>query len=79
MSSRQICWAHLIRKFIAFSERDGPAGRFGCELLDCSALVFEYWRGYQEGDLTQEELTIWMAPVRRHFERTLESAAKAGH
>ena len=22
---RQICWAHLIRKFVSFSERDGPA------------------------------------------------------
>ena len=77
MSSRQICWAHLIRKFISFSERDGPAGRFGCELLDCSALVFEYWRGYQEGALTRDEFATWIAPVKRHFERTLESAAKA--
>ena len=37
MASRQICWAHLIRKFIAFSERDGPTGTFGRELLDCAA------------------------------------------
>src|SRR5438128_1359337 len=26
MEARQICWAHLLRKFVSFSERDGPAG-----------------------------------------------------
>ena len=26
MKRRQICWAHLLRKFVSFSERDGPAG-----------------------------------------------------
>src|SRR5690606_18114013 len=34
MISRQICWSHLIRKFISFSERDGPAGAIGRELLE---------------------------------------------
>jgi len=32
MERRQICWAHLIRKFVSFSERDGPAGAFGLGL-----------------------------------------------
>ncbi len=77
MALRQICWSHLIRKFISFSQRDGPAGKFGRELLDCSALVFEYWHGYKDGALTREEFAIWLAPVRRHFERTLRNAAKA--
>jgi len=77
MALRQICWAHLVRKFISFSQRDGPAARFGHELLECSALVFEYWHGYKDGLLTREELATWIAPVRRHFERTLRAAAKA--
>jgi transposase len=77
MAARQICWAHLLRKFISFSERDGPAGPIGRELLDYTALVFEYWHGYQEGALTREELEIWLRPVRRGFERTLERGAKA--
>jgi transposase len=34
MERRQICCAHLIRKFVSFSERDGPAGTFGKQLLD---------------------------------------------
>lgn len=77
MAMRQVCWAHLVRKFISFSERDGPAGRFGRELLECARLVFEYWQGFRDGQLTREELARWMAPVRRHLERTLVAAAKA--
>ena len=34
MKRRQICWAHLLRKFVSFSERDGPAAKFGRELLE---------------------------------------------
>ena len=77
MAMRQICWAHLLRKFISFSERDGPAGAIGRELLDYTALVFEYWHGFQEGALTREELEIWLRPIRRGFERLLERGAKA--
>ena len=74
MALRQICWAHLIRKFVAFSERDGPAGALGRELLDCTALVFEYWHRFKDGALTREELEIWMRPVRQHFEAVLARA-----
>jgi transposase len=42
MALRQVCHAHLVRKFVAFSERDGPAGALGRELLECAALIFEY-------------------------------------
>jgi transposase len=76
MALRQICWAHIIRKFVAFSERDGPAGAIGRELLDCAALVFEYWHRFKDGALTREELEIWMRPVRQHFEAVLARAVK---
>jgi transposase len=74
MALRQICWAHLIRKFVAFSERDGPAGAIGRELLDYAALVFEYWHGFKDGALTREELENWMRPVRERFEAVLARA-----
>ncbi len=32
MHKRQICWAHLLRKFVSFSERAGPATAIGDEL-----------------------------------------------
>jgi transposase len=78
MAFRQICWAHLLRKFVSFSERDGPAGAIGRELLGCTALVFEYWHGFKTGKLTREELEIWLRPVQRQFEAALERAVAAG-
>lgn len=77
MVRRQICWAHLLRKFVSFSQRDGPVGRFGRELLDYAALVFEYWRGFREGKLSREELKTWMTPVRSRFEATLKRVVDA--
>lgn len=77
MALRQICWAHLLRRFVSFAQRDGPVGALGRELLDCAALVFEYWHGFKHGLLTREELEVWMRPVQRQFEATLRRAVAA--
>lgn len=77
MERRQICWAHLLRKFVSFSERDGPTRTLGRELLDCTGLVFAYWVDFKEGSLTREQMTARMAPVRADFERTLQRAIGA--
>ena len=55
MALRQICHAHLIRKFVAFSQRDRPAGSIGRELLDLSALMFEYWHGFKAGKISRAQ------------------------
>ena len=78
MAMRQVCWAHLLRLFVGFSQRAGPAGTFGQELLDHAALVFEYWRGYDEGELSREELQQWMEPLARRFEALVRRVAAAG-
>ena len=78
MKLRQICHAHLLRKYVAFSERDGPAGVIGRELLELTALMFEYWHGFKDGLLTRQELQFWIRPVQRDLERVLERGAKAG-
>ena len=77
MQLRQICWAHLVRKFVSFSERDGPAGAIGRVLLDYAALVFDYWHGFVSGQLTRDELAAWMRPVQQQFEAALERAVDA--
>ena len=77
MERRQICWSHLIRKFVSFSERDGPAGDIGRELLDYTGLIFEYWHAYKSGDLTKATFLAWMRPVRTGFEALLKRAANA--
>ena len=77
MERRQICWAHLLRKFVSFSERAGPAATIGQQLLDLTALVFEYHHDYRDGKLSKEKYCAWMNPVRNQFEATLERAVAA--
>jgi transposase len=77
MERRQICFAHLLRKFISFSERDGPAAAFGRQLLDYTGLIFEYWHEYKAGKLSRETFIAWMAPVRRQFEAVLAQTVAA--
>lgn len=77
MERRQICWAHLLRKFVSFSERDGPAGQFGRDLLDYTCLLFQYWQDYKDGKLDRKMFRAWMEPVRVQVEALLDKAAKA--
>jgi transposase len=77
MERRQICWAHLLRKFISFSERDGPAAVFGQQLLDYTGLVFEYWHNYKAGKLTRETFVARMAPVQQQVAAALAQAVAA--
>ena len=78
MDARQICWAHLLRKFVAFSERDGPGGAFGRDLLNYTGIMFEYWHAFRDGKLSRRELIAWMRPVREQVEALLGKAAKMG-
>ena len=74
MENRQICWAHLIRKFVSFSQRDGPAGRVGRELLDYASLLFQYWHQHKDGNISRTELQKQCAFLRPKFEELLEYA-----
>jgi transposase len=76
MEARQICWAHLIRRFVCFSQRDGPTGEHGQRLLEYTELVFEYWHAFKAGELSRTKLAERIRPVRRDFEAELEKAAR---
>jgi transposase len=75
MDARQICWAHLIRRFVSFSERDGPTGEYGRRLLEYARLAFKYWHAYKDGHFSRTTLVEKIRPVRRDFEIVLEKAA----
>ena len=77
MKRRQICWAHLVRKFVSFSEREGRAGAFGCELLNYTGILFEYWHDYKDGKLDRSTFLKWMTPVREQIEALLAKAVAA--
>ena len=78
MTNRQICHAHLLRKFVWFSERNGFDASIGRDLLECTKLVFEYWHGYKDGHLTREELQFFMQPLQRNFEHLLDRGNRCG-
>jgi len=77
MKWRQVCWAHLLRKFVSFSERAGPAGRLGRTLVDYTGLLFTYWHDYKDGKLDGRKFRAWMEPVRMQLEALLDQAVKA--
>ena len=77
MERRQICWAHLLRKFVSFSERAGPAGEIGRELLGYTGLLFEYWHGYKDGELGREQFRHWMSALRERVEALLHRGVMA--
>jgi len=78
MERRQICWAHLLRKFVSFSERAGPAAEIGRELLDYTGILFEYWHDYRAGKLARATFVAWMAALGPKVEAALARAAAAG-
>jgi transposase len=77
MELRQVCWAHLLRKAISFSERDGPAGALGRELLDYIAIIFDYWGQLKAGQLSRDKFRELMVPVRKQVEAAFERALAA--
>jgi transposase len=74
MERRQICWAHLLRKAVSFSERDGPSATLGRDLLNYIGIMFEYWHDYKAGKLDRATFRAWMAPVRAQVEELLARA-----
>jgi len=71
MKSRQVCWAHLLRKFIAFSGRGGTARALGDELLDYMRIMFTYWDDAKTGRIDRAEFRRLMAPLRKGVEAAL--------
>ena len=73
MSRRQICWAHLRRKFISFSERAGPAGAIGKRLVEHTDVLFDLQRAFADGDISRRVFRRRMAPVRKEVEALLKN------
>lgn len=76
---RQICWAHLLREFTAFSERAGEAGRIGRELLAEAERMFDWWYRVRDGTLARSSFKEYLKPVRRRIRALLEEGTRCGH
>jgi len=53
MKKRQICWAHLIRKFVAFSGREDEGAAIGDSLLLLAQAMLSAWHRVRDGTLSR--------------------------
>jgi hypothetical protein len=60
---RQLCWAHLKREFIAWSERAGATARIGLALLAVEKQLFLLWYRVREGTLAWADFQVAMLPL----------------
>jgi transposase len=79
MEQRQICWAHLIRRFTAFSENSQPeVRRLGDALLLLSQVHLVEWHRVQEGIVTREHLQQLVGRLEPFFVYHLERGVALG-
>jgi len=74
---RQLCWAHLKREFIAWSQRTGETARIGLALLAAEKQLFISWYRVRDGTLTWADFQVTMLRLRARV-RTLLQAGAAG-
>lgn len=73
---RQLCWAHLLREFNAFTERGGEAARLGRALLRDAKVMFARWDRVRDGTLSRRQFWLEMRPLRRRVEGRLRRGAE---
>jgi len=72
---RQICFAHLMRDFVGFSERKGSA-EIGKLLLLETEKMFELWKRVRDGTLARSSFRVYMTPIRRQVEALLRKGIR---
>jgi len=75
MNRRQICWAHLFRKFASYSTRKGRAGELGNQLLVWSGMVMSDWHLVRARKMSRAEFAKANAPRQAFIEKLLEEGA----
>lgn len=75
LRKRQICWAHLLRDFVGFSERRGSA-EIGTLLLIQTRKMFELWRRVRDGTLARSSFQVYLSPIRGEIETLLEKGMR---
>lgn len=60
---RQLCWAHLKREFIAWSERAGETARIGHALLTVEKQLFTLWYRVRDGTMAWADFQVAMLPL----------------
>jgi transposase len=72
---RQLCWAHLKREFVAWSERAGETARIGLALLAVEKQLFTLWYRVRDGTLAWADFQVAMLPLMAHVRTLLQEGA----
>lgn len=75
----QICWSHLKREFVGWSESTGKAAVLGKKALAATQRLFARWYQVRAGELPYAVLAASLQPVRERLRRTLAQAAASEH
>jgi transposase len=73
-SRRQLCWAHLIREFRGFEERDFLSMGFGESLLAEAKKMFRWWARVRDGTMSRVVFQRKMVKVEGAVGRLLRAA-----
>ena len=79
LARRQLCWAHLRREWVAFTERGGTAWRAGHALLVETRAIFALWHRVRDGTLSRARFQVAMRPHRRRVEAWLRRGTACRH
>lgn len=79
MEKRQICWAHLVRKFVAFTESNNPKIKsLGESLLVLAKAHLGAWHDTRDGTRSRAELQRFVRNLEPYFIAHLERGAAFG-
>ena len=71
---RQVCWAHLLRDFVGWAERSGPAAALGEALVEQALRLFGLAQRARDGTLQWSTFQRRMSGVRSEVARLLREA-----
>jgi transposase len=75
LDQRQVCWAHLARDWVKWTERPGVAHDLGVALQAETRILFGLWHRYVRQSITREELQAAMRPVQEAVHAALTTGA----
>jgi len=76
---RQLCWAHLIRKFQAFVDYGPSSALIGQALLTETELMFAWWYKLRQGEINRTQFQEIMKPIRTEISRLLRAGVAGEH
>lgn len=79
VARRQLCWAHLIRHFVAMSELSGTTAKIGAELLNEAERLFHWWHRLKAGCMTRSTFKRHVPRLRERVGELLRRGTTCGH